>query len=254
MLLTAQNISKAFGGVAAVNKVSFTIDKGELRSIIGPNGAGKTTLFNLLTGHLPVDSGSIFYKDRNITRMPPHSIARMGIGRSFQRISIFPRLSVFENVQIGALSRIGKSSNLFWPARRQAREQTLEILEAVGLLEQAANPASTLPHGDQKRLELGITLSLGPDLLMLDEPTAGMSPEERLSTIDLVGNLVRERGLTLLFTEHDMDIVFSISEKITVLHQGQIIAEGKPQVIKTNADVQKVYLGESEWKDRSTSR
>jgi branched-chain amino acid transport system ATP-binding protein len=247
MLLNVEGISKSFGGVAAVDDVSFSLMKRELRSIIGPNGAGKTTLFNLLTGHIPADAGRIYFKEKNIAGMPPHSIARSGIGRSFQRISIFSRLSVFENVHVGILSRQKKSYRMFWPARRTAREETLEILEAIGLEPQAGNLAATLPHGDQKRLEVGIALALGPELLLLDEPTAGMSPEERLSTIDLIGNLVKERGLTLLFTEHDMDIVFSVSEKITVLNQGQVIAEGTPEEIRSNAEVQKVYLGEAEW-------
>jgi len=252
MLLNVESLCKSFGGVTAVMDVSLSVEKGDLRSIIGPNGAGKTTLFNLLTGHISVDSGNIYFKDRKITKLQPHSIARIGIGRSFQRISIFPRLSVFENVHVGILSRERKSYKMLWPARRMVRTETLEILEAIGLAHQAGNLAATLPHGDQKRLELGITLALGPELLLLDEPTAGMSPEERFSIIELIGNLVKERGLTLLFTEHDMDIVFSISERVTVLHQGKVIAEGSPDEIRTNPEVQSVYLGEAEWETTLT--
>jgi len=245
MMLEAVGVSKAFGGVAAVTGVSFSVEQGELRSIIGPNGAGKTTLFNLLTGHIPIDSGRILFKGRDITNLHPHTIAGLGVGRSFQRISIFPRLTVFENVQVSALSHGKHSFNLVWPSARLARRETADILEAVGLAPQADALAATLPHGDQKRLEVGIALALVPELLLLDEPTAGMSPEERVSTIELVSRLVRERGLTLLFTEHDMDIVFSVSHRITVLHQGRVLADGRPAEIRANAEVQKVYLGET---------
>jgi branched-chain amino acid transport system ATP-binding protein len=244
MLLEVKDVSKAFGGVAAIRHVSFSLEKGELRSIIGPNGAGKTTLFNLVTGHLPIDGGGIRFRGRDIANLPPHAIANLGIGRSFQRSSIFPRLTVFDNVQVGVLSRQKRSFNLFRASARLARRETLDVLQAIGLTPQAGKLAATLPHGDRRRLEVGIALALGPELLLLDEPTAGMSPEERVSTIELVGRLVRERGLTLLFTEHDMDIVFSISERITVLHQGQVLAEGKPAEIRANALVQQVYLGE----------
>ncbi len=246
-LLDVSGIGKSFGGVAAVNGVSFALRKGELRSIIGPNGAGKTTLFNLRTGHIPVDAGRIRFKGRDITRWPPHSIARLGIGRSFQRISVFPRLTIFENVQVGVLSQQRRSYNVYRPAPGTGRSETLQILDAVGLADRADDLGATLPHGDQKRLEVGIALALGPELLLLDEPTAGMSPEERISTIELVGRLVKVRGLTLLFTEHDMDIVFSISDRITVLNQGQVLAVGTPAEIRSNAEVQRVYLGDAEW-------
>jgi branched-chain amino acid transport system ATP-binding protein len=244
MLLEVKDVSKAFGGVAAIRHVSFSLEQGELRSIIGPNGAGKTTLFNLVTGHLPIDGGGIRFRGRDIANLPPHAIANLGIGRSFQRSSIFPRLTVFDNVHVSVLSRQKRSFNLFRPSARLARGETLDVLQAIGLTPQAGKLAATLPHGDRRRLEVGIALALGPELLLLDEPTAGMSPEERVSTIELVGRLVRERGLTLLFTEHDMDIVFSISQRITVLHQGQVLAEGKPAEIRANALVQQVYLGE----------
>jgi branched-chain amino acid transport system ATP-binding protein len=244
-ILEARDIRKAFGGVIATDGVSLSVEKGELRSIIGPNGAGKTTLFNLLTGHIPVDSGTITFNGRDITRLRPHVISSLGVGRSFQRISVFPRLTVFENVQVSALSHRKQSFTLLRPSAHLARQETLDVLDAVGLANLADRLAATLPHGDQKRLEVGIALALAPELLLLDEPTAGMSPEERVSTIELVGRLVRERGLTLLFTEHDMDIVFSISQRITVLHQGRVLAEGKPAEIRANALVQKVYLGES---------
>jgi len=245
MLLEVKDVSKAFGGVAAIRGVSFSLEQGELRSIIGPNGAGKTTLFNVITGRVPLDSGRISFKGRSIGHLRPPAIANLGIGRSFQRSSIFPRLTVFENVHVSLLSRERRSFNLWRPSAGMFRGDTLDILDAIGLTRQAGQLAATLPHGDRRRLEVGIALARGPDLLLLDEPTAGMSPEERVSTIELVARLVRERGLTLLFTEHDMDIVFAISQRITVLHQGQVLAEGRPAEVRGNPLVQQVYLGEA---------
>jgi len=245
MILTIERVKKSFDGFVAVNGVSFTIEKGELCSIIGPNGAGKTTLFNLITGHLPSDEGKLVFKDIDITYMPPHRICRLGIGRSFQRTNIFPRLTVFENVQSAVLAHRGESLSFFKPVGSLFREETEAILEMVGLRGYEKTVSGSLSYGFQKQLELGIALATEPELLLLDEPTAGMSAKETHQTIELIGRIARDQGLTLLFTEHDMEVVFHVSERIMVLHQGQLIAEGTSEEIRNNPDVRKVYLGEA---------
>jgi branched-chain amino acid transport system ATP-binding protein len=244
MILETRNLTKSFGGLTAVHEVSLSVNEGELVSIIGPNGAGKTTFFNLLTGHIPPDSGQVFFQGKDITHQPPHAICRMGIGRSFQRLNIFPRLTAFTNVQVAVFSAQEKSHNLFSMAKNLARNDTEEILESVGLLDKQDIKAGLLAHGDQKRLEIGIALAVRPVLLLLDEPTQGMSPRETLETTDLIQKLVKQRGLTLIFVEHDMNVVFGISDNIRVLHQGKILFSGKPQEVRNNEEVQRIYLGE----------
>jgi branched-chain amino acid transport system ATP-binding protein len=252
MILETQKLVKSFGGLTAVYDVNLHIQAGELASIIGPNGAGKTTLFNLLTGHLPVDSGRVIFKGKDITQLPPHTISRMGIGRSFQRLNIFPRLSAFENVQVAVFSVQHQSRNLFSRAYKLARKETEAILESVGLLDKKGIKGGLLAHGDQKRLEMGIALAVEPQLLLLDEPTQGMSPKESAEITRLIQKLVKERGLTLIFVEHDMNVVFGISDNIKVMHQGKIIFEGKPDEVKNSQEVQRIYLGEE--KDSWSSR
>jgi branched-chain amino acid transport system ATP-binding protein len=245
-LLRVEHLNKSFGGLKATHNVSFAVAPGELSSIIGPNGAGKTTLFNLITGYLRPDSGHVFFNERDITHLPPHEIVRLGIGRSFQRSNVFSRLTVYENVQTAVLSHHRQSSNL-WRATHHYRElnaRAQQILESVGLLERRDQLSGTLALGDQKRLEIGLALALEPQLMLLDEPTAGMSPEETWSTVALVEKLAREFKMTVLFTEHDMAVVFDISQKIRVLHQGEFIAEGLPHEISEHPEVQRVYLGE----------
>ena len=244
-MLTVEKVKKSFDGFVAVNGVSFSVEKGELCAIIGPNGAGKTTLFNLITGHLPVDEGRLIFKEIDITHTPPHKICRLGMGRSFQRTNIFPRLTVFQNIQAAVLVHRGKSLNFFKPVDSFFREETELILERVGLKDYGNAVSGSLSYGFQKQLELGIALASEPELLLLDEPTAGMSAQETHQTIGLIGRITREKGLTLLFTEHDMEVVFSISERILVLHQGRLIAGGSPEEIRNNPDVRKVYLGEA---------
>jgi branched-chain amino acid transport system ATP-binding protein len=244
-MLTVRNLKKTFDGFVATNGVSFSIQKGELVSIIGPNGAGKTTLFNLITGHLPPDEGTVNFKGVDTTRMAPYRICRLGMGRSFQRTNIFPRLTVFQNIQAALLAHKGKSLTFFKSVESFFRGETEEILERVGLQEFMGTISGSLSYGFQKQLELGIALASEPELLLLDEPTAGMSAQETRQTIDLIGRITRERGLTLLFTEHDMEVVFSISQRILVLHQGRLIAEGPPEQVRRNPEVQKVYLGEA---------
>jgi branched-chain amino acid transport system ATP-binding protein len=246
MLLRVEGLSKSFGGFVAVRDVSLSVDRGRTVCVIGPNGAGKSTLFNLITGHLHPTRGQVFLGDREITGRPPHTICRLGIGRSFQRTNIFPRMSVFDNVQIAVLSHQKRTLNMATPAYTLARDETMALLDSVGLAGEARSTSGTLSYGLQKQLELGLALASEPQLLLLDEPTAGMSPQETADTIALIGRIVRERGLTLLFTEHDMDVVFSIAERIFVLHQGAVLAQGTPQEMQANEDVQRVYLGEAE--------
>jgi branched-chain amino acid transport system ATP-binding protein len=243
-MFRVEHVTKSFGGLTAVNDVSFDLEKGELSSIIGPNGAGKTTLFNLMTGHIKPDRGQFAFEGKDITGLSPHTICRRGIGRSFQRTNIFPRLSAFDNVQVALLSWQRKSRNIFIKSEKLLRKEANEILESVGLDDKKETTAGLLAHGDQRRLEIGITLGTHPRLVLLDEPTAGMSPEESNKTVDLVQRLVRERDLTLLFIEHDMNVVFSISEKVRVMHMGAIIAEGTPEEIRANDEVQRIYLAE----------
>jgi branched-chain amino acid transport system ATP-binding protein len=246
VLLQVEAVSKSFGGFVAVRDVNLTVERGRMACVIGPNGAGKSTLFNLITGHLQPTRGQIYFEGRNITGRPPHTICQMGIGRSFQRTNIFPRLSVFDNVQVAVLAHLRRTLNMLTPARGLVRDETLALLEAVGLAAEEQSTSGTLSYGLQKQLELGIALASDPQVLLLDEPTSGMSPQETAGTIALVGRIVRDRGLTLLFTEHDMDVVFSIAEHITVLHQGAILAEGTPEEVQKNEDVQRIYLGETE--------
>jgi branched-chain amino acid transport system ATP-binding protein len=243
-VLEVQGLRKAFAGFQAVSGVSFRVPRGSISAIIGPNGAGKTTLFNLITGHLRPDAGSVRLKEREVTGIAPHDLCRLGMGRSFQRTNIFPRLTVYENIQAAYLSHRGRGWNLFTSVGRLYREETEALLESVGLLDKADEVAGFLSHGNQKQIELGIALALEPEILLLDEPTAGMSAQETRESIQLIERIGRERGLTLLFTEHDMEVVFAIAHRITVLHQGQVIAEGSPEEVRRHPDVRRVYLGE----------
>jgi branched-chain amino acid transport system ATP-binding protein len=245
MLLEIENLMKAFGGFQATDGVDLSVEKGSLRALIGPNGAGKTTLFNQITGYLVPDSGRIAFKGEEVTGFHPYEISRKGITRAFQIINIFPRLGVLESVQLAILARRGKTLQCFAPAKGMVREEALTVLETVGLAERAGSLARELSHGDQRVLELALALAGEPELLLLDEPMAGMSPFERVKVTELMQKLHQDRGLTVLFCEHDMDVVFGISEEVTVLHQGRVIAEGKPEDIKKNEDVHMVYLGQS---------
>lgn len=246
VILKTENLKKAFGGLQAVNDVSLTIEKRELSSIIGPNGAGKTTLFNLITGNLTPNSGKIFFKGESIFGLPHYRIVGKGIGRSFQRTTIFPSLTAFENVRAAILTHQKKNFKFFTNTMslKEVNEAVWQILESLNLQDQAERVSSTMAHGDQKLLDIGIALALEPDLLLLDEPTAGMSPEERWKTISLIQKLWQSREMTVVFIEHDMDMVFSISQKIRVLHYGEIIAEGTPEEISHNRAVIEAYLGE----------
>ena len=242
----ATDITKAFGGLVAVDSVSVDVPQGSIVAIIGPNGAGKTTFFNLITGYYAPDAGRVVFAGRDITGMPPHRTARLGLVRSFQKTHVFPQMSVGENVQAMVLFRRGRTLDFFSRARSLEQEATQRILDMVGLTRSALSRAGALSAGDRKRLELGIALAAQPTLLLLDEPTCGMSPAETASTIELIQRLGREQRLTLLFTEHKMDVVFRVAERIGVLHFGRLIAEGTPEEIRANREVQRVYLGETE--------
>jgi branched-chain amino acid transport system ATP-binding protein len=243
-LLEVRGLGKAFGGIRAVDDVDLVHEEGAIRALIGPNGAGKTTLFNLLTGHLRADAGSIRFDGTGIRGQPPHEIWHRGLARTFQIPAVFRNLTVLENLQVPLLSRGGRTLDLLRPPPPVTCEGAREMLARVGLADQAARPASLLPYGDLKRLELGMVLVSRPRLLLLDEPTSGMAPPERRDLMHVIERMVRTLGITLLFTEHDMDVVFAIAERISVLHQGRIIAEGTPKEIRGHPAVQAIYLGE----------
>jgi branched-chain amino acid transport system ATP-binding protein len=243
-ILILNSVSKAFGNFQAVNNVSFSIKPRVITSLIGPNGAGKTTLFNLITGHLLPDNGRILLQDFDITRLQPHERNKKGLSRSFQIVNIFPLLTVLENVQAAIISSMNRTFDILGVAKNVGRAEALQLLDIIGLSHQANSVASTLSYGDQRVMEIAVGLATKPQLLLLDEPTAGMAPEETRATAQLIKKLVDDFGITVLVVEHDMDIVFSISETIIVLHDGMLLAQGKPVDIRQNEIVQRVYLGE----------
>ena len=242
-MLEVRDIRKSFNGFAAVAGVSLGVPAQGITAVIGPNGAGKSTLFNLLTGHLRADGGAVSFEGRDITGAAPHAICRMGVGRSFQHTNVFRKLTVFENVRAALIAHGGYARNFWSRADVLYRDEAHALLASLGLTDQANTVADEMSHGNQKQLELGIALASDPKLLLLDEPTAGMSATETRDAIRLLGRIVAERKLTLLFTEHDMDVVFSIAQKIAVLHQGKLIAEGSPAEVRNDAEVRRVYLG-----------
>jgi branched-chain amino acid transport system ATP-binding protein len=242
-MLQVEEIRKSFGDFKAVDGANLRVGKGELVAVIGPNGAGKTTLFNLISGQLRPDGGRVIFNGREISRFLPYQICRQGIARSFQIANIFPRLSVFRNVQVSVLSRKNMSGKLFRPAHRIAVEETQGILERVGLLAKADHMAGSLSHGDQRILEIAIALGSEPQMLILDEPTAGMSPEETAAAINLIQRLAEAQGLTILFCEHDMRLVFDVAQSVMVMHHGRTITQGRPEEVRSDLRVQEAYLG-----------
>ena len=242
-MLRVENLHKSFDDFKAVNGAYLSVEKGQLVAVIGPNGAGKTTLFNLICGQLKPDDGKILLNNENIDKLPPHAICRKGVARSFQIANIFPRLSVFRNVQVSVLSQQKLSNKLFQPAERLVVEETSRILESVGLLGKKMDVAGSLSHGDKRILEIAIALGNKPNLLILDEPTAGMSPDETATTMGLIQRLATEQGLTILFCEHDMEVVFGTAQSIMVMQQGQTIVQAEPEAVRQNIEVQQAYLG-----------
>ncbi len=243
-MLRTDAITRRFGGLTAVSRVSLSIAPGEVRSIIGPNGAGKTTLFNLVTGALPPSAGRILFEGRDVTGLPPPEIFRLGIVRSFQVSSVFPKLSIRDNVSLLVNGRVRPSGSPFARAtatRAEIGRRVEAALERFGLVARAEVPAGLLSHGDKRLVEMAMVLAAEPRLLLLDEPTAGMSADETRRTAEILRGLAP--AITLVIVEHDMNVVMSISDRISVLHRGEILAEGSPDAIRANPDVQAVYLG-----------
>jgi branched-chain amino acid transport system ATP-binding protein len=241
LILRAQGLDRSFGGVHAVRDVTLEVPRGSLHAIIGPNGSGKTTLFNLITGHTRPNAGRVEFDGDDITGMPYAKVARRGLAKSYQITTVFPLLTVFENVRIAA--QAASHSYVFWrPADgiTAVARATMEVLERIGLAGHRDVIASNLSHGDQRRLDLAIALATSPRLLLLDEPTAGMSPTETAATVQLVREL--NRDVTILMIEHKMDVILTIADRITVLHQGQKLFEGRPAEVRAHPKVQEVYL------------
>jgi len=244
VILKVEGLLKSFGGLTAVANVDLTVAEGEIRSVIGTNGAGKTTLFNLLTGYWKCDAGRVLLEGKDITSLSAPEIVRRGVARTFQRTNVFANLSVEENVLIPLLRKYGRSRNLVTPSKDLYKKEIQDLLESVALSEQRGRVAGMLSHGHQRCLELAIALANSPRLLLLDEPAAGMSVSECAQMMELVKDINKRLGLTILLTEHDMNVVFSLSEMITVMHLGRVIAEGTIEEIQNNEEVQRVYLGE----------
>jgi branched-chain amino acid transport system ATP-binding protein len=242
-MLKIRNLTKSFNGFVATNGVDLTIAESERHAIIGPNGAGKSTLFNLITGHLRPDSGTVIYRGEEITGMKPDTIVRKGVSRSFQHTNVYPKLTVFENMQAALIAHHRMEYRFFTLAQKLFRDEALELLAAVGMAEDADRVAGTLAYGRQKQLELAVGLASEPNFLLLDEPTAGMSGQETRQAIDLIARITGERKLTLLFTEHDMKVVFGIADRISVLYFGKILCTGTPAEVRADPEVKRVYLG-----------
>ena len=242
-MLSVKDLHVSYGNIVALRGVSLELEQGEIVAVIGPNGAGKTTFFNLITGVIRPDSGKVLFKGEDITGLKPYQVCRRGISRSFQVVNVFPRLSVFENVQVSVLSRQKKTWNLFTPSSRLSVDDTEKILENVGLTDIRDATSTALSHGERKVLEIAIALGGNPEFLILDEPTAGMSPEETSRCIDLIKQLKEKLGITILFCEHDMEIVFSISDRIMVMVRGSTIIEGTCNEVRCCQEVQDAYLG-----------
>ena len=244
-ILETKDLRREFGALVAVDDVNIKVQKETLHAIIGPNGAGKTTLFNLLSGNIQPTSGKVFYKGRDITNQPVHRTIHSGIGRSFQITNIFTNLTVFENVRLACQS-LGGDNFKFWRAAssfEQYNQRTMEVLKQVGLEARAVTLAKTLPHGDQRKLELGMILAPDPEVLLLDEPTAGMAAEQVPDLIALIQEIQQTGGKTVMLVEHNMNVVMQVSDMITVMHQGAVLAEDTPAAIAANEAVQTAYLG-----------
>jgi len=244
-MLETRGLGRSFGALQAVADVSFGVETGELRAVIGPNGAGKTTLFHLISGLLAPSAGRVLFRGDDVTALAAPARCRRGISRTFQITSIFPELSVLENTRIAVQLKAGGSFRLVGgrsvldASERRARES----LMFPGLADRADEPASTLPHGDQRLLEIAMAVAQEPALLLLDEPTQGLAPDDTAATVAVIRQVAREQKLTIILVEHDMDVVFDLADRISVLHFGRLIAEGTPAEIRASADVQKAYLG-----------
>ncbi len=247
-VLETRNVCKYFGGLQAVSEVSLQVQEGSLISVIGPNGAGKTTFFNLISGRYVPDRGAVLLRGEDISGLPPHVLVKKGMGRSFQITNIFPELTVLTNVCVALTASSGHSFDFVRPLRssRAILDEAGSIIESVGLVEYKDYRGSALSHGDRKLLEFAMVLAMKPIIMLLDEPTAGMNQEETNNTVRLVREISREKNITVILTEHDIDLVFSISDRIAVLNQGRLIAEGTPDEIRANDLVKKAYLGDDQ--------
>jgi branched-chain amino acid transport system ATP-binding protein len=244
-LLVVQDLCKKFGAVVAARDVDFSVAAGELVALIGPNGAGKSTVFNMIGGQLRPDNGSVMLDGQDVTRLTPRQKFRRGVGRTFQVAQTFLSMTVVENVQMALISVARESRRLFAPARRLHRDEAMALLAQVGMQEAADRPCSELAYGDVKRLELAIALASRPKLLLMDEPTAGMAHRERAALMDLTDEVAKSQNIGVLFTEHDMDVVFGHAGRVLVLMRGEIIASGAPDEVRANARVRQAYLGDS---------
>ena len=246
-LLETSGLTKSFGRMVAVDRVDLAVREGELTAVIGPNGAGKTTLFNVVTGKLRPTAGQVRFRGEDITGLPPHAVIRRGIGRSFQVTNLFPELPVFDSLRVAVLSHLRLTGQVL-PAPRRARAaegEAEQLLRELGLEAHGNRLCGTLSHADQRAVEIGLALAGRPRLLLLDEPTAGMGPEETGAMVRLMQGLARRDGLTVVLVEHDMHVVFSLAERIVVMHEGRIIADGPPDSVRENPGVREAYLGES---------
>jgi branched-chain amino acid transport system ATP-binding protein len=242
-VLAVRNLAKSFGGVRAVDGVSFSVEAGTMLALIGPNGAGKTTCFNMLNGQLKPDRGEVVLAGEPITGQRPRLVWRRGVGRTFQITATFTSMSVRENVQMALLSHAGRILSPFGRARAFARDEAEGLLDQVGMREQADRSCGVLAYGDLKRVELAVALANAPKLLLMDEPTAGMAPRERIELMALTGRIAAERGIAVLFTEHDMDVIFTHADSVIVLDRGRLIAHGTPEEVRRDPGVRAVYLG-----------
>lgn len=243
-LLEASKVRKAFGGMAAVDDVDLALEAGYVTGIIGPNGAGKTTLVHLLTGHILPDSGRVTFDGTDITQLASHERVRRSLCRTFQVVDVFPRLTVFENVQLAIITRQGRNMRFISPAAREARDQVELVLNEVGMWPFRERRAEQLSHGQQRRLDLAISLATEPKLFFLDEPTSGVSPKERNQILELIRELADKKRTTFVLIEHDMEVVFDLCQRVVAMHRGKVLADGAPEEIKGNKDVIEVYLGD----------
>lgn len=242
-ILAVKNLYKSFGGLEAVKDVSFELEKGQLLAMIGPNGAGKSTCFNLINGQLRPDHGRIIIMGKEINGSKPRDVWKLGVGRTFQITSTFPSMTVLENVQMALLSYHRRTNSLLTKVSQLYLDESIELLKRVGIGGQADRTCGVLAYGDLKRVELAVALANKPRLLLMDEPTAGMGPAERQTLMELTRNIVQTQNIGVLFTEHDMDVVFNHADRIIVLSRGELIAEGTPAEVQTNAEVKEIYLG-----------
>jgi len=242
-ILRVKDLDKSFGGIHAVKNVNFDVATGELLALIGPNGAGKTTCFNMLMGQLKPDKGTVQLDGENLVGLPPRAVWRKGVGRTFQITATYPSMTVVENVQMAIISDKKRLLSFLPRARNLYRAEAMALLDLVGMSAQADRAAAILAYGDLKRLELAIALANNPRLLLMDEPTAGMAPSERIKLMQLTADIVAEKGISVLFTEHDMDVVFAHAHRVLVLNRGELIANGSVEEVRDNPLVREVYLG-----------